>query len=476
MKINSLSIQRFSLILADCFSMALSFSLAAIILNFIRPGADDIHIAIFGVAKFGGFFLVAVFWYQEQYLKRRPTWEELKLIFQTVFLFALIHMVLSYLVAHHVIKLLNILFWLILLVILPLMRAGTKVLLQRIDVWAREIYIVGTDSIAIDAKNLLLFNRNLGYKIMGFIDLKNVKLDNKLWNDSFINGNRTLDGIPILRYNDLKVGNDKEIVFAMNSEDLLQHSNLINEMQSNYLFVSIVPDVTGLPLYGVSLEHFFGNDQMFLRLQNNLGRKLNRLIKRIIDIIITSIAIIMLLPFFIIIGTLIVFTSGGGVFYCHQRIGTGGKEFACLKFRTMCMDSQQKLEKLLATDAAAKMEWESLHKLKNDPRITKIGKFLRKTSLDELPQLFNVLKGDMSLVGPRPIVRDEIHYYNDDSYYYKLVKPGITGLWQISGRSDTDYTKRVRLDVWYVKNWSLWYDFAILLKTIPVLLTRNGAY
>lgn len=476
MKIDNLHFQRFFLILSDCLAMALSFSLAAIILNFIRPGADDIHIAIFGVAKFGGIFLIAVFWYQEQYVKRRPTWEELKLIFQTIFLFALIHMVLSYLVAHHVIKLLNILFWLILLIILPLTRATAKVFLQRIGIWARGIYVVGTESIAIDAKNLLLSNRNLGYKILGFIDLKSVASDNKLSNSFFSKAQQTLDGIPILQYNDLNVENDKEIVFAMNSEDLLRYSNLINEMQSNFLFVSIVPDVTGLPLYGVSLEHFFGNDQMFLRLQNNLGRKLNRLIKRIIDIIITSIAIIMLLPFFMVIAILIACNSGGEILYSHQRVGTAGKEFACLKFRTMCVDSQQKLEKLLATDNEAKMEWASSHKLKNDPRITIVGKFLRKTSLDELPQLFNVLKGDMSLVGPRPIVKDEVRYYHDDIYYYKLVKPGITGLWQISGRSDINYAKRVRLDVWYVKNWSLWYDFAILLKTIPVLLSRDGAY
>lgn len=448
--------------------MALSFSLAALLLDLIREGTNDASLAIFGLAKFGGLFLIMVFWYQEQYIKRRPTWEELKLLYQTIFLFALVHMVSSYLISHHVIKLLNILFWLILLVILPVTRYIGKIFLKKINAWERGVYIVGVGNIALSAKNLLLANRNLGYKVLGFVNLEYSTTEKVEFQDN----------VPVISYDDLKMrgDSDKEIIFAMSSEGLLKYSNLINKMQSSYLFVSIIPDVSGLPLYGVTLEHFFGNDQMFLRLQNNLGRKLNRLLKRIIDIIITSIAIIMLLPFFFIVGLLIAFTSQGGIFYVHRRIGTHGREFGCLKFRTMCVNSQEKLEILLANNVDARNEWSTTQKLKNDPRITKIGKFLRKTSLDELPQLFNVIKGEMSLVGPRPIVLDEVSRYDDDIYYYHLVKPGITGLWQISGRSDTDYTKRVRLDVWYVKNWSLWYDFVILLKTIPALLSRNGAY
>ena len=142
----------------------------------------------------------------------------------------------------------------------------------------------------------------------------------------------------------------------------------------------------------------------------------------------------------------------------------------------MVTNSKEVLEELLKADPESKAEWDETFKLKNDPRITKIGHFLRKTSLDELPQLFNVLKGEMSLVGPRPIITDELVRYNEQVDYYLLSKPGMTGLWQVSGRSDVDYETRVYLDAWYVKNWSMWNDIAILFKTIAVVVKKDGAY
>ncbi|RVS29652.1 UDP-phosphate galactose phosphotransferase, partial [Klebsiella pneumoniae] len=168
--------------------------------------------------------------------------------------------------------------------------------------------------------------------------------------------------------------------------------------------------------------------------------------------------------------------DGGPAIYGHERIGKGGRPFKCLKFRSMVINSKEVLEELLICDPKARQEWNATFKLKNDPRITKIGAFLRRTSLDELPQLFNVLKGDMSLVGPRPIITAELERYNDEVDYYLLSKPGMTGLWQVSGRSDVDYETRVYLDAWYVKNWSMWNDIAILFKTISVVLRKDGAY
>ncbi|HGK7544314.1 TPA: sugar transferase, partial [Klebsiella pneumoniae] len=143
--------------------------------------------------------------------------------------------------------------------------------------------------------------------------------------------------------------------------------------------------------------------------------------------------------------------DGGPAIYGHERIGKDGRPFKCLKFRSMVVNSKDVLEQLLATDVDARKEWDATFKLKNDPRITKIGGFLRRTSLDELPQLFNVLKGEMSLVGPRPIITAELERYNEEVDYYLLSKPGMTGLWQVSGRSDVDYETRVYLDAWYVK-------------------------
>ena len=142
----------------------------------------------------------------------------------------------------------------------------------------------------------------------------------------------------------------------------------------------------------------------------------------------------------------------------------------------MCVDAKAKLEELLKNDPEAKVEWERDFKLKNDPRITKSGAFLRKTSLDELPQIFNVLKGEMSLVGPRPVIQEELERYGEYVNDYLMVKPGITGMWQVSGRSDIDYQERVLLDSWYVRNWSVWIDVVMLFKTFKVVLLRKGAY
>jgi UDP-galactose-lipid carrier transferase len=139
-------------------------------------------------------------------------------------------------------------------------------------------------------------------------------------------------------------------------------------------------------------------------------------------------------------------------------------------------ESDRVLEKLLFNDPVAAAEWAATQKLRNDPRITSVGRFLRLSSLDELPQLFNVLRGEMSLVGPRPIVQAEVARYGDEIEYYYETKPGLTGLWQVSGRSDTSYERRVRLDVWYVRNWTLWHDIAILLKTIPAVFLQRGAH
>jgi undecaprenyl-phosphate galactose phosphotransferase len=160
-----------------------------------------------------------------------------------------------------------------------------------------------------------------------------------------------------------------------------------------------------------------------------------------------------------------------------MRIGRGGKPFGVYKFRSMYSDARERLEIILNKDPESRREWNKYFKIKNDPRVTRMGKFLRKTSLDELPQIFNVLRSEMSLVGPRPVLHEElVKYYKLDADYYYLVRPGITGLWQVSGRNDIDYEMRVKLDSWYILNWSLWLDILMLIKTIRVVLTREGAY
>lgn len=197
--------------------------------------------------------------------------------------------------------------------------------------------------------------------------------------------------------------------------------------------------------------------------------------KRIFDLLFGVFAIVFFAPFLIGVAFLILVTDGGPVLFRHERVGLGGRRFGCLKFRTMCRDADRRLEDHLARDPAARAEWQATRKLKRDPRLNLAGDFLRKTSLDELPQLWNVIRGEMSIVGPRPVVADEASYYGADFEVYKSVMPGLTGLWQVSGRSDTTYDERVALDVRYVETRTLAGDILIILKTIGVILRREGA-
>ncbi len=200
------------------------------------------------------------------------------------------------------------------------------------------------------------------------------------------------------------------------------------------------------------------------------------LVGELIHFAIALSALAFLFPLMVLVGLAIFSHDRGPIVFAHRRIGRGGQLFPCLKFRSMAVDADRRLAEILATDPDARAEWERDHKLRDDPRVTKLGAFLRKTSLDELPQLFNVLRGEMSLVGPRPIVQAEVTKYGHRFASYCAVKPGITGLWQVSGRNDTTYRARVALDYLYAKRRNLKLDLAILLNTVPAVLLRRGSY
>ncbi|MCR6660101.1 MAG: sugar transferase [Asticcacaulis sp.] len=197
---------------------------------------------------------------------------------------------------------------------------------------------------------------------------------------------------------------------------------------------------------------------------------------RLLDIVISLFALIFFAPVLVMVGLMVKAQDGGSVFYGQTRIGLGGRDFTCFKFRSMLTDSEVRLKNLLATDAAARAEWIRDHKLKNDPRITGFGRFIRKTSLDEFPQLWNVLKGDMSLVGPRPIVQDEICKYGRTFVRYASVKPGITGLWQVSGRNNVSYHRRVAMDRLFCRRRNVALYLYILIATVPSILAQRGSY
>lgn len=198
-------------------------------------------------------------------------------------------------------------------------------------------------------------------------------------------------------------------------------------------------------------------------------------LKRVTDIVLASLAIVFLSPVMLPLALFIRLSDGGKALFVQQRIGRNGKEFRCYKFRSMVIDAQECLDRVLAANPDAREEWLATQKLTDDPRITKFGSFLRRSSLDELPQLINILRGEMSIVGPRPIIRAEIDKYGPYFGYYCHVRPGLTGLWQVSGRSETSYEKRVALDVAYVTTWKYLGDFKIMLQTIPAVVRSVGA-
>ncbi len=198
--------------------------------------------------------------------------------------------------------------------------------------------------------------------------------------------------------------------------------------------------------------------------------------KRAVDIVVATTALVLLSPLMLIAALIVKLSDPGPVFYSHTRIGYGGAAFGCLKFRTMKTDAAAQLAELLRANPSARAEWETTRKLKNDPRITAVGEILRKSSIDELPQLINILRGEMSVVGPRPVTAEELARYGEHVTSYMAARPGLTGQWQTSGRNDVSYEYRVALDVQYVRDWSLVRDFIIIAKTVPALFSQRGCY
>jgi undecaprenyl-phosphate galactose phosphotransferase len=262
----------------------------------------------------------------------------------------------------------------------------------------------------------------------------------------------------------------------------IKHSNILNEMElvdtiQRYLRrVIILPKMSRLSLVNAELISSVHHKGMAFYLNNSLLSPVERSVKMGFDFVLSLMIIVCTFPFLVWIYGVVYIATKGHPIFTHKRIGRHGKVFNVYKFRTMHLDAHTRLKELLSTSTESGEEWGENFKLKNDPRVTKIGNFLRKTSLDELPQLINVLKGEMSLVGPRPIIHKEIEKYGEYFEYFTAVKPGITGLWQVSGRNDVTYDERVQLDVWYVRNWSIELDIQILMKTILVVLGRKGSY
>ncbi len=268
----------------------------------------------------------------------------------------------------------------------------------------------------------------------------------------------------------------KKVLVMAPGLDRHQLQNIVYDIQPLVDRVAFIPDMGTMPLSNMEIESLIDGHVMMFSMRNNLRNKGNRLLKFVFDWCLTLVGTICISPILLLISVWIYKDSPGPIIFKHRRVGKNGKEFNCYKFRSMCVDADEKLKELLEKNPGARAEWEKDFKLKEDPRITQSGAFLRKTSLDELPQIFNVLKGEMSLVGPRPIIQAEVPRYGRFIEDYYMVRPGITGMWQTSGRNDIDYEERVQMDTWYVRNWNIWFDVVLLWRTFSVVLRGKGAY
>lgn len=415
------------------------------------------------------FSLISILWFYfnlQHYSRRKPFWSELKEIVYVVISLSILDLVVTALEKWQLSRTYWLSLWLITIVLIPSFRFLTKKMLNRFGCWQLASVIVGCGENAKDAWFALHSEQLMGFNILGFIPTKsdsNTPInDVPLINESLDNLVREVSNLKIF------------IAVEHDEHDIVDYYlRILTKLRVNDF--EVIPSIRGIPLYGSDISHFFSHEVLLIQIKSNLSSIVSRAIKRIFDVIVSTCLILFLSPIYVFIAFKIS-RDGGPAIYSHERIGFQGCRFNCLKFQSMVLNSNDVLQEILDKNSDARDEWNKDFKLKNDPRITKVGNFLRRTSLDELPQLWNVLKGDMSLVGPRPVVAEELSRYGDDVDYYLMAKPGMTGLWQVSGRNDTDYETRVYLDVWYVKNWSLWYDIAILFKTINVVLKSDGAY
>lgn len=349
-----------------------------------------------------------------------------------------------------------------------IVRYLVRLFLKKAHLLYEPVILIGAGRTA--ERVLRFFDGDLGYRydVMGIIDDHPIS---ERISKKFLLYGKMKDAEAIVRDS----GIQNVIITAPGlKKEALQE--LIQKIQPHVRNISFVPDLIGTPMAGIETQILFSEEILMLTLKNNLASKRNRFIKRSFDIIFTVFGSILISPILLALFLIVAINNKGHVIFAHQRVGKNGRLFPCYKFQTMIPNAQEALKKYLAENPEARKEWEENFKLEHDPRVTKLGAFLRKTSLDELPQLWNVIRGDMSLVGPRPIVTAEIERYGDYFREYSMVLPGITGMWQASGRSDTTYEERVAMDTWYVHNWSVWIDLMYLFKTAKAVFFGKGAY
>lgn len=434
----------------------------------------------------GAVCLTVVGWFWavlHHYTVRRPFWDELREIAVVVLAAFVADATVAFLSGQDFSRLSLVSYWAAVLVLLVLARIAVKAVLLRYGLFKQHCIFVGQGSEVRDA--LLAFESE---PLMGFAPLALVHPISP----TAAFGGFSADiyqigyerGLPVYALTDqLRTTLEKvnaKVIFVMGGADpkAEEDLNLLRQQLSiKREDIYLVPPVMGLPLHGMQSFNFFSHEVLLLRATSKLKNRSARSFKRLFDLVASAAALMALAPLLLYVAWRIRKESPGPALFKQKRIGQDGVEFEIYKFRSMVLNADKVLEGWKHTNPALWQEYvRSNFKLAEDPRITPIGRFIRRTSIDELPQLINVFKGDMSLVGPRPLLARELDAYGSSIDVYTNVRPGISGLWQISGRSTTTFDTRIALDRWYIRNWSFWHDIVILLKTVKVVFRSEGAY
>jgi undecaprenyl-phosphate galactose phosphotransferase len=417
-----------------------------------------------------GIFLFFLF-FEGLYDNNLPFWDETRYLVKSISLASITLMAIVTLgkMSDVVSRIVLISVWMISVFVFPVFRLWGKKLLYKTGIWKERVLILGAGNCGRLVLQGLQRETHMGYEVVGFLDDDEKKIGTTLW------GKKVFGRIDDYLKFTLQM-NVRTAIISMPSISSERLSSITAKVQNTLTHTMVIPDLKGIALLNTDLAHLFNEELFLMNIKNNLKSPSNRLMKTLFDYVMGVLFLPLLLPVLEIICAFIRIESRGPAMYAHERIGKNGRIFKCYKFRTMQRDAEEKLKELLEASEEIRTEWKSTWKLKDDPRITRAGRFLRKTSLDELPQILNVLKGEMSIVGPRPYLPRERDSIQENIQVICSAKPGITGLWQVSGRSDTGYRHRVKLDAWYVMNWSLWFDIAIIFKTIRVVLKGQGAY
>ena len=460
---------QYILMFSDVFSLILSFFVGAgigflinnIFLNSSYEILTDIEVVFQRAAVFGVLSVAVVVWVASatRYDRGGDSWKHFVAVFRAVMFAFVLDVILQYLTKQSFSRLWLIGSWFSALIVIPIFHHLVIAWLASKGLWRRKVIVLQSQSVELPTADLLKREWPRRYEVLAQRSID--------WGAEEGQLRSLLSAHP---------KGDILFVFATELSEITRLEHMCRVLERYGADFFILPELGVAARRGLYQEVTFEHGIPVIHGSNRLLKQSTQRSKRIMDICLSLIGLAAFaLPMLLL--AIWIKKDGGSAIYGHSRVGYKGREFKCLKFRSMAVNSDELLRTMLESDPAASAEWNRDFKLKNDPRVTGIGHFIRKTSIDELPQLLNVLKGEMSLVGPRPVIRQELDdYYGNEAEIYTSVIPGITGLWQVSGRNDTTYEKRIDLDVRYARSWSIFLDIKILIKTPFVVFARDGAY